>query len=846
MLRITLKSVRGHLLRFLLTAFAVMVGTGFVAGTFVLSDSIRSTLDGLFNQASKGVDVVVRGTDTGTENQGASSRASLPLALEPTLAQVEGVKRVVPNLQGSALIAGKDGTAVRSGGAPGLGFFWDPQGRSFSLMQGRGPVNAGEVAVEKRTLELSGLQVGDTTKAVIGDKIRDVRIVGEVEFGGGTTFGATAVLVDEATARQVFAPDGRVSDFQLEASAGTSAVELRDAVTKVIPAGAEAITVTTFNEENKKALDTGLGFVTTFLLVFALIALFVGSFIIFNTFAMIVAQRTRELALLRAVGARRAQVMRVVLGEAVVIGLLGSVLGIAFGVLVAAGAKAALRAFVGIDLSSDLPVAPRTVVAGLLVGVIVTTVSAAVPARRAGRVAPMAALRDDLTIAPKGLRLRGSVGIAMVVAGAAALVWAVTRDDVVWTLAGVGAGVVVLGALVAAPVTTRPVVRVVAAPFALLSGVVGRLARENALRVPRRTATTASALMIGLALIAALSVLAQSTKASVSDIIADEVRSDFVLNAGSGSAIGVPSAVGPAAAELPGVRSVATLGVAGIKAGDRSVLAAATTAGALSDNFAATMRSGTVGALDSGEVLVSATTAKDTGWTTGSTITAAVGGLADQRLTVGGVYKDLQSFQGIGMIIPQPLYEKAIPVAQRTTSSVFLKAEPGADLPALRSRLVDLVRPYLVVSVEDGEEFKSTAASGVDFILNLLYALLLFSVVIAVLGIVNTLALSVVERTREIGLLRAVGLRRRQLTGMITIEAVTTALFGAVLGTALGVGLGVALQRGLKTQGLNALAIPWSTIAVVLVASAVVGVLAAILPSVRATRLNILQAIATD
>lgn len=845
MLRITLKSVRGHFLRFLLTAFAVMVGTGFVAGTFVLSDSIRATLNSLFNQASKGVDVVVRGTEAGSGD--AAGRAALRLDLEEKLATVPGVARAVPDLQGSALIAGKDGTAVRSGGAPGLGFAWDPEGQTFVLVDGRGPAGAGEVAVEKRTLELSGLRIGDRTKAVVGDQVRDVTIVGEVDLDGGTLFGATGVLVDEQTARTAFAPDGKVAAFAIEAASGTSEETLRAAVAKVLPADAEALTVTAYNAENKEALDTGLGFVTTFLLVFAGISLFVGAFIIFNTFAMIVAQRTRELALLRAVGARRTQVTRVVLGESLVIGLVGSLLGIGFGVIIAAGAKAALRAFVGIDLSSDLPVGTAAVVWSIVVGVVVTVAGALIPSWRAGRVAPMAALRDDIVIAPKGLRLRGGIGSGMVVVGVAALAWGVTRDDVAWPMAGFGAGLTVLGALVAAPITARPVVRVVAAPFAAVLGVVGRLARENALRVPRRTATTASALMIGLALISALGVVAQSTKASVSDIIGTEVKSDYVLSAGGGGN-SVPPGVDAVVGKIDGVRSVAVANYVGLESGDRSVLGTGMTAQALQDNFVVTMRSGAVDTLTSGKILVSESLAEEAGWTTGSTVTGVLGSLRDQSLVVGGVYKDLQSLSQLGMqiIVPTSLYDEAVPQAQRASVSIFVRADGGTDAAALRTKLVDVVRPYLVVSVEDGEEYKSTAAAGIDFVLNLLYALLLFSVVIAILGIVNTLALSVFERTREIGLLRAIGLRRRQLTGMITIEAVTTALFGAILGTALGVGLGVALQRGLQSQGLERLAIPWSTIVVVLVASAFVGVLAAVLPTIRAVRLDILKAIATE
>ena len=843
MLRITLKSVRGHFLRFLLTAFAVMVGTGFVAGTFVLSDSIRATLDGLFNQASKGVDVVVRGTESGADGQG-GGRAALPLTLESTLAAVPGVQRVVPDLQGNALIAGKDGTAVRSGGAPGLGFFWDPQGQSFKLLDGRGPTKAGEVAVEKRTLELSGLAIGDTTQAVIGDQRQSVTIVGEVEFGAGTTFGATAVLVDAQSARTLFAPDGRVGDFQLEAADGTSEETLRAAVAKALPKDAEAITVTAFNEENQETLGTALGFVTTFLLAFAGIALFVGAFIIYNTFAMIVAQRTRELALLRAVGASRPQVRRVVLGEAFVVGLVGSAIGIGFGILVAAGAKAALRAFVGIDLSSDLPVKPLTVVASLVVGTAVTMFGAWLPARRAARIAPVAAMRDDLSIPAKGLRLRGGIGLSGLAIGAGLVVAGVSGDDISWWLVVPGALLVVVDAIVAAPVVARPVIRVVAAPFAAVLGVVGRLARENALRVPRRTATTASALMIGLALISALGVVAQSTKASVSDLVKQEVKADFVLSAGGG--VSVPGSVAPAVAKIDGVRSVLEGTGFGARTADgKDLTASSGNAAGLRDNVAITMRSGSLDAVDTGRVLVRETTAEENGWTTGSTVSLALGTLPPAEYVVGGVYADLQIIAS-DLLVDQKLYETAVPPAQRFNQGLFVKAEPGADLTAMRAALVAEVKQFLVVSVEDGEEFQSTAASGVNVILGILYALLLFSVVIAVLGIINTLALSVFERTREIGLLRAVGLRRRQLSGMITIEAVTTALFGALLGTALGVGLGVALQRGLAQQGLEVLAIPWSTIVTVLVASAVVGVLAAVLPTVRAVRLDILKAIATD
>jgi putative ABC transport system permease protein len=429
------------------------------------------------------------------------------------------------------------------------------------------------------------------------------------------------------------------------------------------------------------------------------------------------------------------------------------------------------------------------------------------------------------------------------VAGIAGLTAAVLQDDVAWVLVGVCAATTVIGALVAAPLATRPVVRVIVWPFRRFGGVVGRLAGENSLRVPRRTANTASALMIGLALVAALSVVAASIRSSVSDLIADQLTSDYVLSAGGQSP--VPAAVPRKAAGLPGVKSVATIAYLPMTIGGEGTSAAVSTGAGLEDNVKVDVLTGSLAAIDRGEVLVDETTAKEKGWSVGSTITAAAGTLTNQRLIVGGTFTDNQLI-GSHYISGRALYTKALPASQQQDFIVLVKAEPGADQAALRSALTDLVKPYVIVSVENGDEYVNSAAEGINQILGLLYVLLALAIVIAVLGIVNTLALSVVERTREIGLLRAVGLQRGQLARMITIEAVATAVFGAVLGTALGLGLGTAMQHGLRTEGLDRLAIPWSTIVTVLVASAVVGVFAAVLPAIRAVRLNVLQAIATE
>jgi putative ABC transport system permease protein len=838
MLRVTLRGIQGHLVRLLLTAAAVMLGVSFVTGTFVLRDSIDTTLTGLVASATGGADVSVRGTEVMSGAQATGVRKPVPLALQRELRALPGVARVFPDLQGSILIAGRDGTVVRTGGAPTLGFAFVAHDSAFTLVSGRGPVRSDEVAVESNTLAKAHLAVGDRTQAVIGGTISTVTITGEVHFG--SLFGATAVLVDPHTARRAFAPDGTVAGISVVAEPGVSQTQLRDVVAQHLPPTAEARTGAAVEADAQSAVQKGLGFFTIFLLAFAGVALFVGSFIIVNTFSMLISQRSRELALLRALGASRSQVLRVVLGEAAIVGVVGSGMGMLVGIAVAQAAKSAIKKFIGADIGAGLPVHLPTILWSLAVGTVVTVIAAALPARRAARTAPVAAMRGEATVTPKRLRSRGTIGLALLVSGAAVLAVSVTRGSVPWLVAAGGALGAVLGMLVAAPLAARPIVRAIAWPFVAVFGVMGTLARQNALRVPRRTAATASALMIGLALVAAISVLASSVKASITEGVSNELTSAFVLNGGSSP---VPKSVAQAAAAVPGVRSVAPLSMVEVHIGSFSSTATATTPTALEDNFVVSMYAGSVGELGKNSVLVDRTTAAAHGWQVGEVVHGAVGTLTSRRLVIGGVYEDSQAFGG-HLIVARSLYERAVPAGQQADLLVLLTVVPGADMSQVRERLVTLVRPYLVVSVQNGAEFADAQGAQIDTVLNLLYVLLLFSVVIAILGIINTLALSVLERTREIGLLRAIGLRRRQLSGMITIEAIATAVFGAVLGTGLGLGLGIALQHGLRSQGLNTLGIPWTLVALMMVASIFVGILAAALPSVRAVRLNILDAMA--
>jgi putative ABC transport system permease protein len=841
MLRVTLRGVRSHRLRFLLTAVAVMLGVSLVAGTYVLTDSLNNTFDSIVDQGSVGTDVQVRGVASEAKAfDGTALRAPLPVTLADQLKTVDGVSRAAPDLMGTTVLVGKDGTAVRSGGAPTLSFAYLADDPVIKLVKGRGPQNKNEVAVESVTLKRSGLSVGSQTKALIGNNPQSVTIVGEVSFGAGL-FGATLTFVDPKTAVETFAPDGTVQTITVTAAPGVTPEQLRDRIATTLPANAQAITGAVLNAESKKQFEDGFGFVTQFLLVFAGVSLFVGGFIIANTFSMLVAQRTRELALLRAIGASRAQVLRVVLGEAAVLGVVGSLLGLGAGVLLAAGLKALFDA-IGLDISGGLPVETRTIVVSLLVGIVVTIVSAVLPAVRAARIAPVAAMRDDVAAPVGGVLRRGLIGTVFVLAGLALLIPGVTQDDVQWQLVGFGAALIVIGSLVAAPATTRPVIRVVASPFVAVAGTIGKLARENSLRNPRRTATTASALMIGLALMAGVSVLASSTKASVADIIESQLTADYVLDGGNAP---FPVTVAENVAQLPAVASVATLGGVQVVVDEQSLFAMAAESRGIADNVKIDVASGALNALDSGQVLISKTLAEDRGWKVGTTVDAGIGTIKNQALTVGAVFEDNQVISA-PMVVPRALYSKAVPAAMQGDFLVYVKAKPDVDQAALRTELTTAVKPFLVVSVLDGEEFTDSQAGQVNVLLNIIYALLALSVVIAVLGIVNTLALSVFERTREIGLLRAVGMTRRQLRRMITVESISTAVFGAVLGTVLGLVLGITVQYGVRSQGLEVLSIPWMSLLIVLIAAALAGMVAAVLPAWRAVRLDVLRAITAD
>ena len=865
MLRVTWRGVRAHAVRFLLSVLAVALGVAFVAGTFSLRTMMSSTFDGIV-EASTPAPAYVRGDTQVAGGElsfaGGESRTPVPVALADELESLPEVGLALPDVSGTIVLVGADGTAVQSTQAPSFGIGYDERDPSLTLVAGSAPVGDDEVALESATLESSGLALGDATRVVIGGEVRDVTVVGQVDAGGPMA-GATIVLLDPATALAAYAEQGTVTQIAVYGADpdggpadadGTDEPALVAALAAALPgldggAHAQAVTGGELRSAMQSDIHEMLGFVTTFLLIFAVIALFVGAFIITNTFAMSVRQRVREFALLRALGASPRQVFTVVVGQAALVGLVGAALGVLGGL----GLVSLLRvvfAQLGMDLASDVPLSTTTVVGCLVLGTLVSAVAAALPGRTAALVAPVEAMRGDVTVRERSLRLRGVLGVAVVVAGVAGVVAAMLspQSDAADPLLGLGAALVLVGVLVASPSLARGAMRVLAVPFVALLKPMGRLARGNVVRNPRRTASTAGALTIGMALVGAVSVIAASATASLSSVVESATNADLVLRSAT---FVVPKGAAADVAALPEVGRAVTLPftVAGVSPSDGVAPTPADAGGVVSlvpgvlgDTLVVDVTDGSTDALADDTALVNANVAGD-GWAAGDRITV-VTPVGSRTLTVAGVFES--QVLGTSVVVTPAVLDALAPGEAQQIDTVFVEAAPGVPAADLRAAVTAAVAPYVVVSVQDRDEFVDQMAGQVDQLLVILYALLGLSLVIAVLGIVNTLALSVIERTREIGLLRAVGLGRLQLAGTVTVESVLTAVFGTVVGLVVGVGLAAALPVVYADEGLDRLVVPWGGLVTMLVLAVVVGVVAALWPATRAARMRALDAIASE
>lgn len=833
MLRATLRSLLARKLRLLLSAMAVVLGVSFVSGAFVLTDTLGRVFDDLFVSTSAKTDVEVRGEQL-FESDGVVAREQVPTAALDRILQVDGVAAATGDVSGYAQVIGKDGEAYGTNGPPTFGqnFDAEPLTSPYTLREGAGPAAPDEVALDARTAEQTGYAIGDQVPVLLPTGQQTFTLSGVFGFGDNDNIGGASISAfEQETAQELFAEPGEVLSIRVAGEEGVSQEELRDRVAQVLPTGVEALTGADSAQAQADEIKGFFGFFQTFLLVFAGIALFVGAFLIFNTFSILVAQRQRELALLRALGASRGQVTTSVVVESVLVGLIASVLGLGLGVLVALGLQGLINAFGGALPSGSLVLAPRTVVVSLVTGLLVTVLAALLPARKAAAVPPVAAMRD--AAAPEHSMRRGTVvGAVLLVAGVALLAVGLQGEI---ALVGAGALVSFLGVAALSPLLSRPVARLVGAPLA--RAVPGRLGRLNAMRNPRRTASTAAALMIGLALVTAVGVLGASAKASVEKVVRDAVGADVVVQGGGFQ--GFPSAVADVLAQTDGVSAVDRVRSDAAQLGDRTTFITAVAPEAVGRGVRLTLVDGEL-SLAPGRLLMSSSEAEAAAVGVGDEIAVRLARGEPEQYVVAGIYEDSQ-LVGPALLDLAAAEDFAAP----TDAALLLTAEEGTDTAALVAAAERAVADYPTVEVLDQTAFIDSTADDIDVVLSIINVLLALSVLIAVLGIVNTLALAVLERTRELGLLRAVGLGRRQVRRMVTVEAVIVAIFGALLGIAVGSVFGIALQQALADEGITELRFPVGRLVVFVVVAALAGVVAALIPARRAARLDVLQAIAT-
>ena len=840
MFRVAWRSLSAHKSRLVLSTIAVVLGVAFVSGSFVFSDTLKKVFTDLFGQTTSDV-VVTPYSAVGGQNE--SAAVTLPTSYVPRIEAVDGVVRAEGEVSRvGVIVVGADGKAVSSGPAPQLGLSWaEGEDSPLNLIDGRGPEREGEIAIDSQTAENGELAVGQEVGLVLpSGPPRKAEVVGVFRFGNtGSLAGAALTTFDLETAQKLLTEPGRVTSIAVSGEDGISQTELASRVKAALPKGVVVKTGDETADEAADAINSGLSFFNYLILAFAAIALLVGIFLIINTFAMLVAQRTRELALLRALGASRRQVTRSVMVEALVVGLIGSTAGFFLGIGLAVMLSDLLTAF-GIELpGGDLVIAPRTVIVAYLVGVLVTLAAAWFPARRAAKLPPVAAMRDT-SIPSRSLRIRTIIGAVMVVIGVLALIGGVRSEETAAaaSLVGLGALLTLVGVAVAAPVLARPLVAVVGWPVRRISTITGRIAVDNAGRNRARTAGTASALMIGLAVVGTFTVLGTSATASVDETIDASYGAEYIIS--DSSFTGFSPEVADAVRDVEGVSSVTSVGFAPVKVNGSSNQITTIDPATGPEAFKIGWDAGGWDALTKDAITLDAASVARDDKKVGDKleVTFATG---VRTLTLAGIY-DAKGLTGY--VASNAVLEAAgIP---ETPFGLYIKLDPGVDAESVRPALDAAVQPFPNVKLESRAELKESTRTQINGLLAFIYVLLALSILIAILGIVNTLALSVVERTREIGLLRAVGMSRKQVKRMIRWESVVIAVIGALLGLALGVVFGSALQNVLASQGITTLSIPWGQLVSFAVIAGLVGVLAAWRPGARAAKLDVLKAIATD
>jgi putative ABC transport system permease protein len=853
MFRFAVRDLWSRRRRLVATSTAVVLGVAFLFATLTLADTLRSGLGSLYADQNAGIDVAVRNaTVLGTDDL--QRRSTLDGALADDLAAVEGVARVRPAIEGSAQLVGADGADIGGNGPPTMAMNWidDDALNGYDLVAGRAPqpVAPGapvEIVVDRASADGGALGIGTLTTVKTPESVPAV-VVGIASLAGRDSLGgATWVAFDDDDARRLLLPAGSdpsaVTSLRLVADDGIDAATLRDDVSSVLPSQAEAVTGGDLTDEAIAAAESDfVGFIRLFLLAFAAVALLVATLSIYNTFSILVAQRTRQSALLRAIGASRGQVLSATMLEGVVTAVIATAIGLVAGYGLGIGLRRLLAAF-DLDLPGRFVVTTGSLVVAATTGVVVTLVACVLPAIRAARVAPLAALREAAVDRSSASWGRAIVGFGLLVAGAAMAVTATSASSGAFGRAGIGAALVVLGAVVVGPVVVAPINAVFAAPLRLLGGESGRLAARNASRNPRRTASTASGLLVGTAVVVLFTVLGSSISASIDDTVDRSFGGDLVILQESFSGASIDPGLAPAIESIDEIRTAAAMAIGpALLDGDEAVVTAVDPArfGAVLDTDPVV---GDVALLQPGEFAASQDRSTEAGWSVGDDVRFTFVDGSSRTLSLQAIYAETT----IAGQVLVGIDDVGRPAGFEGDLAVLIDAEPGIGETAAAAAVDAVGAEFGAPASQTRAQYVDSIVSEVQTLLGLIYGLLGLAILIAVMGIANTLALSIHERTRELGLLRAVGQTRSQLRSTVRSEALLIALFGTLAGAGLGVFLGWALTRAAASQeGFGVFAVPPIPLAVILVLGAVAGVVAATRPARRAARLDVLDALATE
>ena len=846
MFRIALKSILGRKARLVLTSLAVILGTAFLSGTSIFSATLDRTFNNLFQDVFQNIDGYVRSTEVVEGDFGLIERQRIPAELLDKVLAVPGVDDAVPDIQAFARIVGKDGKPIGSEGAgpPTFGSVAvEFKGALWTIAQGKFPTGPNEVALDESSAEKAGYVVGDTVKVIAQAGSREFKMVGIASYGDvRSPGGATFALFDVPTAAEFLGKPGYVDAILVVGDGSRSDEVLAQDIDKIFdPASKiETLTGAEITKETQDDIGEALSFFSIFLTIFSIIALGVGSFVIYNVFSISAAQRQRENALLRALGASRSQITRSMLVESVVVGLFGSTVGFIGGMGISKLLGVALPAL-GIDLpSGGLVVTQSAIVTTILVGLIVTVLSAILPARRAGKVPPLAAMRATALETNSTSKKQLFIGLGFIALGIAivgAVVGGADNNYLGFGIVGVFVGTIVIG-----PNVARPVALFLGRPAAALRGVTGSMARQNAARNPKRTSRTSSPVLIGVALVTAVSALAASINGQISDIFTEQFKGDFAISSQAQGFGGLSPNLALDISKIEGVKNATGIGTALAKIDNKGRNLTVISPDTIEGNYDIGLINASYTSLDKDGIFISQSLAERDNLAVGSVIKVVLGDAVERSLTVRALYEhdDLAG----NRVISRETF------AGTTVSSfdfgVYVNLEDGADSTVVRAALQKAVDDYGQGKLLSRDEYIDEQAGQVNQLLGLIYGLLFLSVIIAVVGIIITLLLSVFERQRELGLLRAVGMTRTQVRTTVRWESVITSLLGAVIGIILGMGLGWVIVFALKDQGLTSFQIPVGTTIFIMTMSFLVGIFAAIYPAWRATKVDILSALNTN